>query len=141
MTSKQRIKYSTVTEYIAGQPDAIRPKLQQLRETIRKAAPDAEELISYQIPAFKYHGMLIWYAAFTKHLGIYPTKGTVLKFKEKAKPYVSGMATLRFDVDKPLPLKLITEIVKYRIEANLAKEELKASKNNSKTVIAKNKSS
>src|SRR5215475_13252811 len=134
MTTKQRIKFSTVDEYIAAQPAANRPKLQQLRDTIKKAAPEAEELISYQIPAYKYHGMLIYFAAFPNHFGIYPYKETNNQLKEKLKPYLSGKATIRFDVDKPLPLKLITEFVRYRVKANLAKNELKgdAKKKNSK---------
>jgi uncharacterized protein YdhG (YjbR/CyaY superfamily) len=112
----------SIDAYIALQEAFMRPKLEQIRKTISKAAPEAEMLISYSMPAFKYHGMLVYFAAFKHHLGFYAMKDAMVQFKEKIEPYQSGMATLQFQWDKPLPVKLITEIVKYRAQVNLDKK-------------------
>jgi len=118
-------KPQSIDEYIAIQEAFMRPKLLQLYKTIKKAAPGAEELISYSMPAFKFHGMLVYYAAFKNHLGFYAMKSVMIHFKDQIEAYQSGMATLQFQWDKPLPVKLITEIVKYRVQTNLDKKMAK----------------
>jgi len=116
---------STVKEYIALQPAKVRTTLEQLRQTIRKAAPEAEEVISYQMPGFKFYGMLVWYAVTKNHYGLYPMANAIRVFKDKLKEYELSKGTIRFPIDKPLPVKLITEIVKFRVKENLEKKLLK----------------
>ncbi len=118
-------KPQSIDAYIALQEAFMRPKLEQIRKTIGKAAPQAEEVISYSMPAYKYHGMLVYFAAFKNHLGFYAMKDAMLYFKEKIEPYQTGMATLQFQWDKPLPVKLVTEIVKYRAQVNIDKKTAK----------------
>jgi uncharacterized protein YdhG (YjbR/CyaY superfamily) len=115
-------KPQSIDAYIALQEAFMRPKLEQIRKTICKAAPKAEELISYSMPAFKYYGMLVYFAAFKNHLGFYAMKDSMIHFKEKIEPYQSGVATLQFLWDKPLPVKLVSEIVKYRAQVNVEKK-------------------
>ena len=110
---------------IALQEAFMRPKLEQIRKTIGKAAPEAEEVISYSMPAYKYHGMLVYFAAFKNHLGFYAMKDSMIYFKEKVEQYQSGIATLQFQWDKPLPVKLIMDIVKYRMKTNQDKQKAK----------------
>lgn len=125
-------KPQSIDEYIAAQEAFMRPKLLQMRKTIQKAALGAEEVISYSMPAFKFHGILVYFAAFKNHLGFYAMKDVMIHFKDQIEDYQSGMATLQFQWDKPLPVKLITEIVKYRAQVNLnkkmAKEAIKKKK-------------
>jgi uncharacterized protein YdhG (YjbR/CyaY superfamily) len=125
-------KPQSIDAYIALQEAFMRPKLEQIRKTINKAAPSAEETISYSMPAYKYHGMLVYFAAFKNHLGFYAMKDSMIQFKDKIEPYQSGMATLQFQWDKPLPVKLVAEIVKYRahvnVEKKMAKEAVKKKK-------------
>lgn len=118
-------KPQSIDEYIAAQEAFMRPKLLQMRKTIKKAALDAEEVISYSMPAFKFHGIVVYFAAFKNHLGFYAMKSVMIHFKDQIEAYQSGMATLQFQWDKPLPVKLITEIVKYRVQANLDKKMAK----------------
>jgi uncharacterized protein YdhG (YjbR/CyaY superfamily) len=106
-----------VDEYIAAAPKAAQPQLRQLRATIRRAAPNAVEKISYGIPFFEYHGRLIYFAAFKKHVGIYPAGDDAEELKE----YVSGRSTLRFPIGERLPLARITRLVKRRVKEKEAK--------------------
>jgi uncharacterized protein YdhG (YjbR/CyaY superfamily) len=109
-----------INEYIADFPPAVQKTLQALRQTIRKAAPAAEESISYQIPTFVLCGSsLVHFAAFKNHIGFYPRKATMAKFKKKLSRYEQFKGTIRFPLDKPLPLGLITRIVKFRVKENL----------------------
>ena len=110
----------TVDEYIAGFPPEVRKILRQVRATIRKAAPDAEESISYKIAAYKLNGRLIYFAAFKSHIGMYPiTQKVGEKFKKELSPYKSGKGTARFPLDEPIPYALIGKIVKFRAKENL----------------------
>ena len=93
-------KFSTIDEYLALQTKEVRAILQQLRQTIQKAAPDAEEVISYSMPAFKFHGMLVWFAAWKNHYGIY-VPSVLAIFKDKLAAYETTKATVRFPYDKP----------------------------------------
>jgi len=122
---KSKIEFKSVDDYIAAQPDNFRASLEKLRQTIRKAAPEAEEVISYQMPAFKFHGVLVYFAAFKNHFGFYPTSSALKVFKKKLASYQTSKGTIKFPLDKPIPVKLVTEIVKFRVRENLDKKLFK----------------
>jgi uncharacterized protein YdhG (YjbR/CyaY superfamily) len=124
----QKGKFSTVEEYIALHLSPIRTGLELLRKTIKKAAPGAEEMISYQMPAYKLNGMLAFFSAAKSHYGFYPGAGPIIAFRGKIKSYKTSKGTIQFPFDKPLPVKLITEIVKWRVKENLKKAETRKSK-------------
>jgi len=107
-----------VDDYIAGFPKDVQRRLKQMRATIRKAAPGASETISYSIPAFKTSRMLVWYAAFSNHIGFYPGAGGVAHFKKDLSRYRFAKGSIQFPNDGPLPLALVTRIVKFRVRAN-----------------------
>ena len=120
--------FTSIDEYIATCPKDIQKTLKELRATIKAAAPEAEEKISYQMPTFAQKGNLVHFAAFKNHIGFYPTSSGTAAFKRELSKYDSDKGTVRFPLDKPLPLKLISKIVKYRVAENLKKAELKARK-------------
>lgn len=114
--------------YIANQPENIRPILQQLRQIIKEIVPKAEEVISYQMPAFKQNGMLVWYAGYKNHIGFYPSSTPIVFFKDELKAYKTSKGAIQLPLDKPLPVELITKIVKFKIEENTAKALTKTKK-------------
>ena len=116
----------TMDEYIAGYPRDVQAILRKIRVTIRKAAPGAQETISYQIPTFKLNGMLISFAAFSKHIGLYPAPVGSESFNRKLAAYRSSKSTVKLPLDKPVPYTLITQIVKLRVKANREKAVTKA---------------
>ncbi len=116
-----------IDEYIAGFPEVISIKLEQLRHTINKAAPDAKEMISYGMPAFKYHGILVYFAAYKNHIGFYATPTGHSVFKKDLVVYKQGKGSVQFPFDKELPLSLVSKIVKFRVKQNLEKEKGKKS--------------
>ena len=120
--------YVSVDEYIATFPEEIQKILEELRGTIKAAAPDAEEKISYQMPAFALKGNLVYFAAFKNHIGFYPTSSGTEAFKKELSIYDGSKGTVRFPIDKPLPLKLISRIVKFRVAENLKKAGIKSGK-------------
>ena len=109
-------------------PKDVQQRLQKLRLTVKKAAPQAKEKISYGIPAFTLNGMLVWFAAFKNHIGFYPAPTGIEQFKKELAIYQKGKGTLQFPLDKPLPLGLITKIVKFRVKENLARAAAKGEK-------------
>jgi uncharacterized protein YdhG (YjbR/CyaY superfamily) len=112
---------ASIDEYIAGFPPDVREILEQIRRTIREAAPDAEETISYQMPTFTLHDRyLVYFAAYKQHIGLYPVPAGDVAFKDELAPYAAGKGTARFPYDRPIPFDLIAKIVKYRIKENLA---------------------
>ena len=115
-------------EYISGFPKDIRERLQQVRTAIRKAAPRAEEVISYAMPAYRYHGMLVFFAAFKSHIGFYATPTGHAAFKKELSVYKQGKGSVQFPFSQPLPIKLITKIVKFRMKENLERVKLKKAK-------------
>lgn len=117
--------FSNIDGYIAAQAATHQPLLKKLNETIRKAAPVAEEVISYNMPAYKFHGILVYFAAHEKHIGFYAMKSTMSVFRDRITKYQSGEATLRFALDKTIPVKLITEIVQFRAKENMDKKLMK----------------
>ncbi len=111
-----------VDDYIASQPENRQATLQKLRELIKTTAPDAAEVISYSMPAYKYHGMLAGFAAAKDHYGLYPwNSSTVDQFKEELQSYSTSKGTICFPTGKPLPVALIKKIVKARMKENLEK--------------------
>ncbi len=123
-----RPKSKTIAQYIARFPPDVREILQTIRATISSAAPEAQETISYQIPAFTLNGTLIYFAAFNKHIGFFPpVKGDARLEKAVAK-YAGEKGNLRFPLDEPIPYRLITRIVMHRVKQNLAKPAPKRKK-------------
>ena len=125
---KKQQNINTVDDYIASCPSDIQGILLELRNTIRKAAPGSEERISYQMPAFFQKGILVYFAAQKNHIGFYPTSSGIEAFKEELSEYGLSKGTVRFPLDKPLPLNLISQIVKFKVMENLEKDELKKKK-------------
>ncbi len=133
METKSKLTFKNVDEYLTSQPYNVRSKLYELRQIIKKAAPDAEEVISYQMPGYKLHGMLVWFAGYKNHCGFYPTSTVLQVFKDQLAPYELSKGTIRFPIEKPLPVKLISEIVKFRVKENLDKKLVKDAAKRSKT--------
>jgi len=112
---------TSIDEYIAQFPGEIQEKLHELRKTIRDAAPEAEETISYRIPAFRQDGILVYFAAFRDHISFFPTSSGVSAFQEELSGYTTSKGTVRFPLDKPVPLDLVRRIVAFRVRENLEK--------------------
>jgi uncharacterized protein YdhG (YjbR/CyaY superfamily) len=117
----KKSKPTTIDEYIAGFTPPVRAKLEEIRQTIRRAAPDANETINYQIPTFVLNGNLVHFAAFKNHIGFYPTPSGIEAFKKELSVYEGAKGSVQFPNDQPLPLALITKIVKFRVKQNLEK--------------------
>lgn len=117
-----------IDEYIAAFPKDVQKLLKEIRATIKKAAPEAEEAIKYAIPTFILNGNLVHFAAFKNHIGFYPTPNGIEAFKKELAPYASAKGSAQFPLDKPMPLALITKIVKYRVKENSAKSKAKPKK-------------
>ena len=113
------IKYKTVDEYIASFPADIQTLLNKMRETIRKSAPGADESISYGMPAYKTNKKpLVYFAGFGKHIGFYATPTGHAEFADELSKYKQGKGSVQFPIDKPLPLDLVSRIVKFRVKEN-----------------------
>jgi uncharacterized protein YdhG (YjbR/CyaY superfamily) len=121
----QNIKYSTIDEYISSFPKNIQKMLGDVRSVIRKVAPDSVEAISYGIPTFKLNGNLVHFAAFKNHIGFYPTPNGIEEFEKELSVYKQGKGSVQFPVDQPLPLDLISKIVKYRVKKNSEKNSIR----------------
>lgn len=115
-------------EYIAGFPKDVQEILEKIRMTIRKAAPDAEEIIKYQIPTFTLKGNLVHFGAFKKHIGFYPAPSGIEEFNEELSVYEGAKGSIKFPLDKPIPFALISKIVKFRVKENLGRGEAKRKK-------------
>jgi uncharacterized protein YdhG (YjbR/CyaY superfamily) len=124
------LKFKTIDEYIAAQSIEKRPTLEKMRLTIQKAAPNAVEGISYNMPVFKLDGLLVYFAAFKSHYGFFPFPDAIAAFKKELTPYKTSKGGIQFPIDKILPIKLIQGIVKFRVKQNLEKAKLKKLKNN-----------
>ncbi len=125
--------FTSIDEYIAAFPEKTQVILQGLRAAIQAAAPDATEKISYQMPTFYLHGNLIHFAAFKSHIGVYPTPTGIDAFKDELAVYANAKGSVQFPIDQPLPMELITRIVKYRVEENLKKAADKSRKKKTKS--------
>ena len=118
-TTPRRTAAKNIDEYIEGFPPDVQKTLKKIRQTIRKAAPDAEETISYQMPAFKLHGMLIFFAGYANHISLYPAPRGAAEFKKELTAYKGGKGTVQLPLDEPIPYDLVTRIVKFRVAQNL----------------------
>src|SRR4030042_2862029 len=111
-------KYETIDQYISNFPKEMQSVLQEIRTTIRKAAPDASEKISYGIPTFFLKGNLVHFAGFTTHFGFYPGSEAIVQFKNELSAYEQSKGTIRFPIDKPVPLDLIRRVTEVRVKEN-----------------------
>jgi uncharacterized protein YdhG (YjbR/CyaY superfamily) len=118
-------KPKDVDTYIAEFPKEVQKLLKEIRVTIKKAAPKAEESIGYGMPAYKLNGVLVYFAGYKKHIGFYPVPSGVEAFKKELSAYKGAKGSVQFPLDEPLPLSLITKIVKYRAKENLEKAKKK----------------
>ena len=117
-------KIQTVEEYTGTFPESVQEILEKIRQTIREAAPDASEVISYKMPAFRTKGILVWYGAFKNHIGFFPTSKAIVVFKKELSQYKTSKGTIQFPLEKPLPLSLIKKIVKFRVKEVLKKNNI-----------------
>jgi uncharacterized protein YdhG (YjbR/CyaY superfamily) len=118
-TTATTTQAASIDEYIAGFPKDVQMLLESIRATIRKAAPAAEETIKYAIPTFTLEGNLVHFAAFKNHIGFYPAPTGIEAFKKETAQYEAGKGTMQFPLDHPLPLALVSKIVKFRVAQNL----------------------
>ncbi len=121
-------KFKTIDEYHAAFPAEVQTILAEIRKTIKQAAPNAKEVISYNMPAFRQHGILVYYAAYEKHIGFYSLPSGNQAFQKQLAKYKQGKGSIQFPIDEPMPLKLITDMVKYRLKED--QEKYEAKKNN-----------
>lgn len=117
----KRTPPSTVDEYIAAFPHEVQAILQRVRDVVRAAAPEATEVISYQMPALKQHGILVFFAAFKNHIGFYPPIKGDARLEKAAAPYAGEKGNLRFPLKEPIPYDLIERLTKLRVQQDQAK--------------------
>ena len=117
--------FKDIDSYIAEQAVDVKERLEQIRQAVKTTAPKAEEVISYGMPAFKYHGMLVYFAAFKNHIGFYALPSGNEAFRKELSAYKQGKGSIQFPLDKPMPFALIKKIVKFRVKENLEKEAIK----------------
>jgi uncharacterized protein YdhG (YjbR/CyaY superfamily) len=127
MTAMTTKKFKTIDQYISTFPPNVQILLETLRNTIKQAAPDAVEVISYNMPAFKCYGrLLIYFAAHSKHIGFYPGNSVTNEvFKDDLISYETSKGTVKFPFDKPIPVRLVKKIIKYKVMYNLDKSKHK----------------
>lgn len=124
----ESIKFKTIDEYHAAFPENVSNILESIRQTIKNAAPQAEEGISYNMPAFKLNGILVYYAAYKNHIGLYATPTGHDAFKKELSIYKSGKGSVQFPLDQPMPLDLIARMVMFKVNENLGKAKEKKKK-------------
>lgn len=118
-------KSTEVDRYIAGFPPKTQEYLEQVRETVMETAPDAEEVISYQMPAYQYNGMLVYFAGYKNHIGFYPTASGIKQFQKDIAKYKNSKGAVQFPLDEPLPVKLIARMTAFRLKENQANAKAK----------------
>lgn len=111
-------KFQTVEEYLSALPGSVKDTVEGLRKTIRQAAPQAQEAVSYNMPAFECNGMLVWYAAFKRHIGFYPKASAIAAFKRELAGYKTSKGAVQFPIEKPIPADLVRKIVTFRVKEN-----------------------
>ncbi|EPG75420.1 PF08818 domain protein [Leptospira fainei serovar Hurstbridge str. BUT 6] len=119
--------FKNIDEYIENFPEEVRTLLEDLRSTIVSSAPNAIEKISYQMPAFELNGNLVYFAAYKNHIGFYPTSSGIKSFQSELSQYKTSKGAVQFPLDKPIPLKLVSKIVKYRVKENMVNAKKKKS--------------
>lgn len=117
-------QYQTIDDYIADFPEDVQVLLEKIRSAIRKAAPNAQEAIKYGMPTYVLNGNLIHFAGYKNHIGLYPGPRPIEEFKDELEGYVTSKGTVRFPLDKRLPLGLIGKIIKHNVQRNLAKKKI-----------------
>jgi uncharacterized protein YdhG (YjbR/CyaY superfamily) len=117
-----------IDEYIKAFPADVQKILEKVRQTIKKAAPDAEEAVKYGIPTFVLNGNLVHFGGYKDHVGFYPDPRGIKELQKELAPYQAGKGTLKFPLDNPIPYDLITKVVKLRVEQNLKKAKAKEKK-------------
>ena len=120
-----KIKFNTIDEYIAHFPPNIQQILEELRANIKQSAPQAKEVISYNMPAYKQYGVLVWFAAYKSHIGFYPSASPIVVFKSELLHYKTSKGAIQFPINSPLPTKLIQDIVAYRLNEDIEKAQAK----------------
>jgi uncharacterized protein YdhG (YjbR/CyaY superfamily) len=123
-------KFESVHQYFSVFPAKTKARLKEMKTIIQEAAPGAEEVISYNMPAFKQHSVLVYYAAYEKHLGFYPTGSGIAAFQKEISAYKNSKGAVQFPLDEPLPKALITKMVKFRVKEDKEKANEKAKKKN-----------
>ncbi|TDO73646.1 uncharacterized protein YdhG (YjbR/CyaY superfamily) [Flavobacterium chryseum] len=118
-------KPKNIDEYIGSFDNDVQEILEKVRDTIQKAAPEAKEKISYSMPAFEQNGIVVYFAAFKNHIGLYALPSGHEAFKEELSKYKTGKGSVQFPLDKPMPFDLITKIVKFRVKENREKPKKK----------------
>lgn len=116
-------QFETIDEYIETFPEEVQETLEKLRRTIKGAAPEAEETISYEIPTFKQQGTLVHFAAFKNHVGFYPTPSGIAAFEEELSAYEKGKGSVKFPLDELIPYDLVREITEFRVKENVEDQE------------------
>ncbi len=117
--------YKNIDEYIGIFPEEVQVILEQVRATIRQAAPEATEKISYAMPTFYLHGNLVYFAAYKNHIGFYPSTSGIIAFQKEISGYKNSKGAVQFPIDQPMPLDLIAEMVKFRAIENVEKAQTK----------------
>jgi uncharacterized protein YdhG (YjbR/CyaY superfamily) len=120
--AKSKKGFQSIDDYIRSFPEHIRKKLNELRNVIKELVPEAEERISYQIPAFYLNGNLVYFAGYSKHIGFYPTSSGINAFKGALSKYKHSKGAVQFPLEEPLPIELIKKIVRLRVEENNKKK-------------------
>jgi uncharacterized protein YdhG (YjbR/CyaY superfamily) len=119
--SARRRQFKDIDEYIATFPKDVQGKLEGLRRAIKEAAPESEEVISYGMPAFKLNRVLVYFAAYKRHIGFYPTASGISTFKGELSRYKQSKGAVQFPIEEPVPLDLVRRMVKFRVEEDVAK--------------------
>ena len=125
---KQQAQPKTIDDYIADFPEDVQVKMEKVRAAIRKAAPQAEEAVKYGVPTFVLHGNLIHFGGYKNHIGLYPGSKPIEEFEEELSGYGTSKGTVKFPLDKRIPLGLIGKITKYCVDLNLEKAAAKKKK-------------
>jgi len=119
LMDNRKKEFTSIDEYIATFPNDVQKILQELRATIKAAAPDAQEKISYQMPTFFLKGNLVHFAAYKNHIGFYPTPSGIEKFQKELSKFEGAKGSVQFPINQPLPLDLVQKIVEFRVIENL----------------------
>jgi uncharacterized protein YdhG (YjbR/CyaY superfamily) len=124
----ENTKFQNIDQYIEIFPPAVQEKLEEVRQAIKNAAPEAVEGISYNIPTFKFHGNVTHFAGYKNHIGFYPGSKAIETFREKLGQFKTSKGAIQFPVDQPMPCDLIAEITEFRVNVNLEKRNSAKSK-------------
>ena len=116
---------NNIDEYITAFPKEVQKLLEKMRTAIKKAAPSAEETISYQMPAYRLNGILVYFAAFKNHIGFYPTSSGIAAFKEELAAFEGSKGAVKFPFGQPIPFGLVSKIVQFRVKENLQRAAIK----------------